>query len=89
MLQLIMVSLIQVQTELVLLTQKRNDLLQAEAEEEQNQTKLKHMQEEKESLRLIRDLLRQQRENNEVPGQARESNDGWVIVPGHDRPHQS
>ncbi|KAF7267702.1 hypothetical protein GWI33_019092 [Rhynchophorus ferrugineus] len=56
-----------VQTELVLLTRKRNELLQAEAEEEQNQRKLKHMQEEKESLRLIRDLLRQQQENGDVP----------------------
>lgn len=76
------------QTELVLLTQRKNELLQAEAEEERRQRELTKLQEEKESLRLIRDLLQQQRESGVGQSSARNSGDGWVIVPRQDRQGQ-
>ncbi|KAJ8979000.1 hypothetical protein NQ317_015716 [Molorchus minor] len=71
-----------VQTELVMLAQKKNQLLAAEVEDQQRQMNLKALQEEKESLRLARDLLQQQKERSSAPGNSsRNSGDGWVIVP--------
>lgn len=73
-----------IQTELVLLSQRQQELLQAEAEEERRQRELRTLQEEKESLRLIRDILQQQRESGGGHSSARNSGDGWVIVPRHE-----
>nr|WAK98088.1 mitogen-activated protein kinase kinase kinase 7 [Colaphellus bowringi] len=71
-----------VQTELVLLTQKKNQLLAAEEEDERRQMNLKALQEEKESLRLARDLLQQQKERSSAQGNSsRNPGDGWVIIP--------
>ncbi|XP_018561259.1 mitogen-activated protein kinase kinase kinase 7 [Anoplophora glabripennis] len=71
-----------VQTELVMMTQKKNQLLAAEAKDQERQMHLKALQEEKESLRLARDLLQQQRERSSAPGNSsRNSGDEWVIVP--------
>nr|CAH7729640.1 unnamed protein product [Callosobruchus chinensis] len=70
-----------VQEELVFMTQKHNQLLAEEAEDQQRQQNLKALQEEKESLMLARNLLLQQRERtsteNEQPGNPQ--ND-WVIL---------
>ncbi|KAL1488937.1 hypothetical protein ABEB36_014723 [Hypothenemus hampei] len=68
------------QTELVLLSKRKNELLQRQAEEERRQQNLEKLQEEKESLRLIKELLQQQLDNVERNGQQRNSGDGWVIV---------
>lgn len=65
-----------------MLTQKKNQLLAAEAKDQERQMHLKALQEEKESLRLARDLLQQQRERSSAPGNSsRNSGDEWVIVP--------
>ncbi|XP_060521638.1 mitogen-activated protein kinase kinase kinase 7-like isoform X2 [Cylas formicarius] len=74
-----------IQTELILLEQKKNQLLAAQAEEEQRQRTLRTLQEEKESLRLIRDLLQQQKDRENQNGGVRSSGDGWVIVPHGER----
>lgn len=72
----------QFQTELVLLTQKKNQLLAAEAEDEQTQSKLKELQSERDSLRLARDLLQQQRERSSTRNNSsRNSGEDWVIIP--------
>ncbi|KAG5894460.1 hypothetical protein JTB14_032491 [Gonioctena quinquepunctata] len=74
-----------VQTELVLLTQKKNQLLPTDEEDQRRKMNLKSLQEEKESLRLARDLLRQQKERSSAPGNSsRNSGDGWVIIPRQD-----
>ncbi|XP_030760595.1 mitogen-activated protein kinase kinase kinase 7-like [Sitophilus oryzae] len=73
------------QTELVLLQQKKQELLHLQVEDEQRRRKLVELQNEKESLQLIRDLFRQQNENGDMPSQARDSGDGWVIVPNAER----
>ncbi|XP_050295852.1 mitogen-activated protein kinase kinase kinase 7 [Anthonomus grandis grandis] len=80
---------LKMQTELVYLTQRRSELLQQEAEDERRQRTLRKLQEEKEEMRMLRDCLQQQREENmEQPAVARNSGDGWVIVPRNDRLNQ-
>nr|XP_023023008.1 mitogen-activated protein kinase kinase kinase 7-like [Leptinotarsa decemlineata] len=74
-----------VQTELVLLSQKKNQLLADEEEDQRRKMNLKALQEEKESLRLARDLLLQQKERNSAPGNSsRNSGDGWIYVSRED-----
>ncbi|XP_028134200.1 mitogen-activated protein kinase kinase kinase 7 isoform X1 [Diabrotica virgifera virgifera] len=70
-----------VQTELVLLTQKKNMLLAAKEEDERRKINLEHLQEEKESLMLARDLLRQQRSSSPAGDSSEGSAENWVIVP--------
>lgn len=70
----------QFQTEIVLLTQKKNQLLAAEAEDEQRQSRLKELQDERDCLLLARDLLQQQRER-ERTNSPRNSGEDWVIIP--------
>ncbi|XP_066159138.1 mitogen-activated protein kinase kinase kinase 7-like [Euwallacea fornicatus] len=78
------------ETELVLLTQRRNELLQHQREEEERQRSLRKLQQEKESLRLIKEMLQQQYDNISQRNPAvRNSSDGWVIVPRHDRPNDN
>ncbi|XP_044272362.1 mitogen-activated protein kinase kinase kinase 7-like [Tribolium madens] len=68
-----------VQTELAYVSQKKNKLLAAQSQEQQQHTKLlKDLQAEKESLVLVRELLSRQRENNNA---ARNNIDNWVLVP--------
>lgn len=75
--------LLQVQTELVLLTQKKNKLLAAKEANERTKRNLKELQEEKQSLQLARDLLSQQKERSTAPtgNSSRNSGEGWVIIP--------
>lgn len=66
----------QVQTELVLVSQRKDKLLAAKSQEEQiSRKKLKELQAEKESLLLVRQLLAKQKENSET------SSENWVLVP--------
>ncbi|CAG9812742.1 unnamed protein product [Phaedon cochleariae] len=73
------------ETELVLATQRKNQLLAAQEEDQRRQMRLKTLEEEKESLLLARDLLRQQKESRSsaVGNSSRNSGDGWVIIPRH------
>ncbi|CAH1972162.1 unnamed protein product [Acanthoscelides obtectus] len=70
-----------VQEELVFMTQKHNQLLAEEAEDQQRQLNLKALQEEKESLMLAKNLLQQQRERTSAENaQSRNSANDWVIL---------
>lgn len=72
----------QVQTELALLSQKKNKLLEAQTEDQQRQRRTIHqLQSEKESLELLRQRLQVQKELL-AANSAR--NDGWVIVNRHE-----
>lgn len=77
-------SIPQVQTELALLSQKRNKLLEAQTDEQQRQRRaIQQLQSEKESLQLLKQRLQVQKELLEA-NSTRIPNDGWVIVPRHE-----
>lgn len=67
-----------------MLTQKKKQLLDAEEEEEQRQNRLRELQDERDSLRLARDILQQQRERAAVTNSSRNTADEWVIIPRQD-----
>lgn len=71
------------ETELVLLTRKRDELLKRQREDEQRQRTLGRLQGDRDSLQLIRGILQQQ--YDDTVGQhnptVRNSEDGWVMVP--------
>jgi len=71
------------ETELVLLTRKRDELLKRQREDEQRQRTLARLQGDRDSLQLIRGILQQQ--YDDTVGQqnptVRNSEDGWVMVP--------
>lgn len=71
------------ETELVLLTRKRDELLKRQREDDQRQRTLARLQGDRDSLQLIRGILQQQ--YDDTVGQqnptVRNSEDGWVMVP--------
>lgn len=66
----------QVQTEIAYVSQRKNNLLAAQSQDQQQRKLLKDLQAEKESLVLVRQLLTGLRDNNE----ARNQLDNWVLV---------
>ncbi|ENN76602.1 mitogen-activated protein kinase kinase kinase 7 [Dendroctonus ponderosae] len=75
---------LKMQTEMVLINQRRNELLKMEAAEEQRQQSLRKMQEEIEALRLMKNFFEEQVENANQQNQLG-SADGWVMVQQQNR----
>lgn len=72
------------QTEMVLINQRRNELLKMEAAEDQRQQSLRKMQEEIEALRLMKNFFEEQVESANQQNQIG-SADGWVMVQQQNR----
>lgn len=72
------------QTEMVLINQRRNELLKMEAAEDQRQQSLQKMQEEIEALRLMKNFFEEQVESANQQNQIG-SADGWVMVQQQNR----
>lgn len=70
------------ETELVYLTQRRDELLKRQREDEQRQNALARLQGDRDSLQLIRGMLQQQYDTvGQQNSSIRNSEDGWVMVP--------